>query len=85
LDIDGNNQKLKQKFIGCNKLCQLCGRKCDEDNSLGYELCRCYTGHRFKCFGGTIIERSNMPSFMFCDNINDRDLIIFKSKTLNKI
>ena len=80
LDVEGNNQKIKQKFIGCTNTCKLCLRKCDEDHSIGNEkLCRCYTGHRFKVFGGSKIEGTNIPSFMFCDKMNDNDQIIFKS------
>jgi hypothetical protein len=81
LDANGNNQKLKQKFIGCTNLCKLCFRKCDEDHSQqGKDLCKCYSGHRFKVFGGSKIERVDFPSFFFCDKMKDDDQLIYGGK-----
>jgi hypothetical protein len=82
LDSNGLQKDFKNKCIGCNVHCGLCGRKCDENHTPQKVNHKCLSGHRFKVFGGSKIDKSNFPSFISCNEMKDDNKVQFKGKII---
>jgi hypothetical protein len=80
LDSSGLQKDFKNKYIGCNVHCGLCGRKCDENHTPQKVNHKCLSGHRFKVYGGSKIDKSNFPSFISCNEMKDDNKVQHNGK-----
>ncbi len=70
---------MREKTLGCNHVCPMCRRKCDEDHNQGAgdRIHMCEGGHQIQGFGGSRHKVNSYAVTYGCHELEDDDMVFW--------
>ena len=79
-------QVMKTKTLGCDQMCPLCRRQCDQAHDgdvLNDRIHRCEEGHQIQGFGGNRHKLNNRAITYGCHELNEQDKVLWQGNDIN--
>ena len=83
--IGGLKQVMKTKTLGCDQMCPLCRRQCDQDHGVlvpADRIHKCEEGHQIQGFGGNRAKINNRAITHGCHELDEEDMVVWKGKDM---